>query len=187
MIIRGHTIKKTIKLSRNTNESMTIFDLQDPQKTFQEGEKKGYNLAKTELSSTFHVLNKLSQNILSRLKNLTEELKPEIITLCIHICEKIMLQKLNNPDFIRSLLENIVKQSLQVNENVFHFVLSKQDFDVLSPLIQQHKTIVGRENTWEIDPSLSPGSYKIHAKKKIISYHLKEELFLLNQALLNHV
>lgn len=187
MIIRGHTVKKTIKLSGNTNESMTVSDLQDAQKNFQEGEKKGYDLAKTELSSTFHVLNKLSHNVLLRLKNLTEELKPEIITLCIHICEKIMLQKLNNSDFLRSFLENIINQSLQVNENIFHFVLSKKDFDVLSPLIQQHKTIIGRENTWEIDPALSSGSYKIHAKKKIFSFHLQEELFLLNQALLHHV
>ncbi len=186
MIIRGYVIKKILKLPSNINDPISYSFLQNSEKAFQQGEEKGYNLAKKELSSAFFILNKLSQNLISRLQKLSDELKPELINLCIHICEKIILQKLTNSNSIRSLLENIINQSFQINNQVFHITLSKKDFDILSPLIQKHQAIIGKKNTWEIDLSLSPGSYRIHTKKKLISYHLHEELFLLKQSLLHN-
>lgn len=186
MIIRGYSIKKTLKLPSDLKDPICFSSEKNSEKIFQQGETTGYNLAKTELSSAFSVLNKLSQNLISRSQKLAEELKPELITLCINICEKIILQKLTNPDFIISLIKEIIKQSLKINSHIFHIILSKKDFDILFPLIQKNKVLLGQENTWEVDTSLSPGSYKIHTHKKVISYHLQEELFLLEQSLLNN-
>lgn len=106
------------------------------EKSYEEGYQAGKEIALQEgrqsLQTSLEALNAVISALNSRKEELFEALRPEIITLCLAVCENILTKTLEKPSAVVKVVEKVLDYAAPlVKDACVDVFLSPQDFESL--------------------------------------------------------
>jgi|GEM_PF-1961691 len=153
---------------------------QERAKAFQEGLKQGtqagYESAMKEVQTHIHFLQKISVKLLEEKEALFQRLRPEIVELCMAICEKLLRKQLaNSQTFIQVIRSLISSLPFFSKQEAIHVLLCEEDFRMIEKeLSSLHLDCEGLE--FHADSLLERGDVRIETKLGIMNCSLNREL-----------
>lgn len=96
------------------------------------GLKKGTAVAHDEFKDTISMLNIIAMAFLVRKEELFEQLKPEIIKLCLVLCRKLLQRELSDPESFKELIFKLLDQIKAISKELpIDILISKHDYTLI--------------------------------------------------------
>lgn len=149
------------------------------QKGFEEGHKRAYQ----ELSSLLKLTKQMVQELEQEQRQIYSRVRPEIVTLCLKVCEKLLYQSLQENNVFQKLLENLLQQGEeQFKKYPIEIFVSEEDKKMLTERLE---SVHFDQSTLQQDPKLPRGHFRIETKAGLVHFDPKRLLTNLREQLLS--
>ncbi len=145
----------------------------------EQGLQKGSALAHEEFKDTISMLNIIAMAFLVRKEELFEQLKPDIVKLCLVICKKLLQRELSQPEALQELIEKLLAQVKAVTKDTpVDVMISSDDYENIKAKL--HDFNLNLETLPKIhfcsDPLIEKGNCRLETSVGMINFNLQRLL-----------
>jgi flagellar biosynthesis/type III secretory pathway protein FliH len=145
----------------------------------EQGFKKGASIAQNELKDTISMLNIIAMAFLIRKEELFEQIKPEIIKLCLALCHKLLQRELSNPEAFKELLMTVLEQIKWITKDIpIDVIVSSQDYEIIQSKFNSMN--ISQEDMPKIhliaDPFMEKGNCRLETSIGMMNFDIKRIL-----------
>lgn len=144
------------------------------------GYEEGYAKRSAELEGSFALLKSLQNALEEQTVRLVDEARPELVKLCVLICEKVLRRDLATEASFVKLLETLLSHARSIGKKEELTVyLNAADF----ALVERHAANFVDVN-FLVDPSVKPQAVRIAAALGVLNFDINRLLGEIEQAAL---
>lgn len=161
----------------------------------EEGKKQGVEEGKNyqneekeaRLDDSIALLLKLREDFKKHYDKLFDQLKPELVELCLQICNKILSVELENKQNMIQVIESVLKKARPIfGEGDVQLSFSEEDFEALEPYLGklkgQHPQV--KALNFQADDTLKKGDVRLETPLGIMQFDLDRQIEDLRENLL---
>ncbi|MCH1430163.1 MAG: hypothetical protein GWP59_01810 [Chlamydiales bacterium] len=160
-----------------------------------EGKKQGFDEGKNsiqeeeegEAEKQLLLLQEISTEYQLKLERSFEQVKPELIELCLKVCQKVIHDELKDPQALSKIVDAVLEKGRKLaGSSSVDIYFSDQDFEALGPTLGKIKgqNAQIRDLNFYSDDSLNRGSVKLETNFGIINFDVTRQIEDLRENLL---
>lgn len=143
------------------------------------GLKQGHEQSLADLRSTISLFNQAADAFALKQKELFEQAKPEIISFCMAVCERILKRELSDSHSFKLLIETILREAKSILVGVSaEIAISPEDLVMIEQNI--HEIDYNKEDfnglIFTVDDSLERGNCRLETSLGLINFDLRRLL-----------
>lgn len=145
------------------------------------GIKQGHDKAEDELNSFSNLLQKIVEKLLEERNALYEKLKPDLVSFCLAVSERLIRSELSDPEATTKLISSLLALLPADQEEMIKITLSKDDLQTISGYLEEReiKGIRFIADNW-----MQRGDVKIETKSGLLHYSISREIENLREKIL---